>query len=126
VLTVSLDDEPPKPLDVLLLSVMLGRREGGFSLAPVAQLDDGQFDVVHARPMSALRVLVMLPRIALAGVPSRHPQISFRRCQCLSVQSTTPLSAHTDGEILCTPADAIHTLDIRLLPARLRVKLCLP
>jgi diacylglycerol kinase (ATP) len=123
---VQFDDDPPKPLDVLLLSAMLGPREGGFVLAPDAQLNDGFFDIVHAKPMSAFRVLGMLPRIALTGVPTHHPQIAIRRCHSLKVQSTTPFLAHTDGEILCTPADAIYTLEIRLLPSRLHVKLCRP
>ena len=36
----------------LLVCVMLGRREGGFVLAPEARLDDALFDVFHARRLS--------------------------------------------------------------------------
>jgi YegS/Rv2252/BmrU family lipid kinase len=123
---VRYDDEPPQGLDVLLLSAMLGRREGGFVLAPGAVLDDGFFDIVHAKPMSPSGVLAMLPRIALAGVPKHHPRITLRRCRTLSVQSTTPLLVHTDGEILCAQADGIHAVHVQLQPLRLRVKLCRP
>jgi YegS/Rv2252/BmrU family lipid kinase len=125
-LTVQFDGAAPTHEPSLLLSVMLCEREGNFVLAPNARLDDGLFDVVTAAPMSKLRVLGLLPRIALAGVPTNHPNIAHRRCRTLTVQSPTPLTAHTDGEMLCMPSDGVHDLTIRLLPARLRVKLCLP
>jgi diacylglycerol kinase family enzyme len=124
--TVQFDGGPPTRTPTLLLSAMLCEREGNFVLAPNARLDDGLFDVVSAAPMGRLRVLGLLPRIALAGVPMNHPKIAHRRCHTLIVQSTTPLAAHTDGEMLCTPADGVHDVTIHLLPARLRVKLCLP
>jgi diacylglycerol kinase (ATP) len=125
-LTLQFDDEPPSNTPSLLLSAMLGEREGSFVLAPNALLDDGLFDVVSAAPMSRLRVLGLLPRIALVGLPAQHPKIAQRRCRTLTAHSATPLAAHTDGEMFCTAADGIHHLTIRILPARLRVNLCLP
>ena len=125
-LTLQFDDEAPANTPSLLLSVMVCEREGNFVLAPKALLDDGLFDVVLAAPMSRLRVLGLLPRIALSGLPAHHAKITQRRCRSLTVQSPTPLVAHTDGEMFCTDADAVHDLTIRILPARLRVKLCLP
>jgi len=125
-LTVQYDDEPPQAATLLMLSAMLGKREGGFLLAPHAQLDDGQLDVVSAAAMGRLRVLSMLPRLALFGLPARHPQIAVRQCRTLHVHSATPLAAHTDGEMFCTTADDIHDLTLRVLPSRLRVKVCSP
>jgi diacylglycerol kinase (ATP) len=125
-LTVQYDDEPPRTARTLMLSAMVGNREGSFLLAPHAELDDGQFDVVSAGAMGRWQVLGMLPRLALFGLPARHPQIAMRRCRALQVHSATPLAAHTDGEMFCTTAEGIHDLAIRLLPARLRVKVCEP
>src|SRR5262249_18336689 len=63
----------------LLLSVGLGRREGGFVLAPQAQLDDGLFDYLHVGTMSRLEVLRFLPRVASAGPPTDHPRVRIGR-----------------------------------------------
>lgn len=125
-LRVQFDDDPPIQSPSLLTSVMLCEREGNFVLAREARLDDGRFDVVSAAPMGRLRVLGLLPRIALAGVPAHHPKIAQRRCRSLTVESPTPLAVHTDGEMFCTAEDGVHDLAVRLLPARLRVKLCVP
>jgi diacylglycerol kinase family enzyme len=105
---------------------MLGKREVSFSLSPHALLDDGLFDIVSAAPMAPAEVLSMLPRIALAGLPNRHRHISRRTCRSLLVQSSTPLIVHTDGEMLCTYRDRVHELAVRVLPSRLRVKVCPP
>jgi diacylglycerol kinase family enzyme len=125
-LSIRYDDAPPVHRRVLLLSAMLGRREGGFVLSPDAALDDGLLDVIAAAPLSRLRILGMLPRIAVAGAPQHHPSISLKRCHTLRVQSATPLVAHTDGEMFLTEADSVRDLSIRVLPARLRVKVCPP
>jgi diacylglycerol kinase family enzyme len=109
-----------------MLSAMVGKREGSFLLAPQAELDDGRFDVVSAGMMGPGRVLGMLPRIALFGLPARHPQISVRRCRKVRVRSASPLAVHTDGEMFCTADDGIFELAIEILASRLRVKLCEP
>src|SRR5262249_53703931 len=38
---LTIDAEPPWSVPTLMLSVLLGRREGGFVMAPAARLDDG-------------------------------------------------------------------------------------
>jgi diacylglycerol kinase family enzyme len=125
-LVIRYDDESPIRNHVLLQSAMLGRREGGFVLASKAELSDGMFDVIAAAPLSRWRILAMLPRIALAGAPANHPQISQRRCRTIHVQSAMPFIVHTDGEMFATATEDVHELSIRLLPSRLRVKLCPP
>lgn len=122
--TIQFDDEPPERLPTLMASVMLGNREGSFLLAPDARLNDGLFEILHAAPMPRWRVLSLLPRVATAGLPTNHPAVTRRQCRSFTVQCTTPLVTHTDGEMLCTAADAIHSLSVRILPARLRVKVC--
>jgi diacylglycerol kinase (ATP) len=110
----------------LLLSVMLGRREGGFALAPEARLDDGMFDVFHARRLSRWQALGMLLGCAIRGVPGSHPEVHLSQCRTLQVRSEKPLTVHADGEIQVRPEDGIHELTIDILPRRLRVKVCEP
>jgi diacylglycerol kinase family enzyme len=111
---------------LLMLSAMVGNREGSFLLAPHAKLDDGRFDVVGVSNMSRGHVLGMLPRLALFGLPAHHPQIAVWRCRTLHVQSSLPLAVHTDGEMFCTVDDRILELAIQILPSWLSVKVCEP
>jgi diacylglycerol kinase (ATP) len=108
----------------LLLSVMLGRREGGFALAPHALLDDGLLDVFHAGRLSRWQALGILLGCAIRGVPPCHPEIHVSQCRTLQVRSEKPLTVHADGEIQIGPEDGIHELMLEVLPRRLRVTVC--
>ena len=108
----------------LLVSVMLGRREGGFALAPEARLDDGLFDVFHVRRFSRWQALGLMLGCAMRGVPRSHPEVHVSQCRTLQVRSEKPLTVHADGEIQVRPEDGIHELTIDILPGRLRVKVC--
>lgn len=125
-LSIAWDDEPPAEQVTMLLSLMLGQREGNFLLAPKAVMDDGLFDVVHARELSRWGAVCMMPALAKSGPPENHPQVTLRRCHSMSVRSPVPLTIHTDGEMFCTPTDELTDVSIRLLPRRLRAKVCLP
>jgi diacylglycerol kinase family enzyme len=125
VLDLSIDGGPVWSAPTLMLSVLLGRREGGFVLAPHAKLDDGLFDYVHAGCLSRWEVLRFLPRVAVHGPPHDHPKVRLGRCRALRVRAQTALTVHIDGEFFALPADNVHELDIRLLPRRLRVQTAL-
>lgn len=107
----------------LLLSVLIGRREGNFPLAPRAKLGDGWFDFVHAAVESRWEALRLLPRVALFGPPANHPRVNLGLCQSVRVMTPEPLTVHTDGEIFCRDSDGVTELDIQLLPRRLTVRL---
>ncbi|MDQ3331390.1 MAG: hypothetical protein M3552_12170, partial [Planctomycetota bacterium] len=68
--------------------------------------------------------LRMLPRLAMLGPPRSHPELRQGRCASVRVRSTTPLAVHTDGELFCTPDEGVHELEVRIVPKRLRVKVC--
>ena len=121
---VQVDGGEPFHGPSLMLSLMLGRREGNFRVAPAASLVDGWFDYVHAGPLSRWQILRHLPRLALSGPPTRDPQVRLGRCRRARLKSDAPLFAHADGELLCTPADDVLELEIELLPGRLNVQLC--
>jgi diacylglycerol kinase family enzyme len=123
VVEVAVDGEPPRPRPTLLLSVLVGRREGGFVLAPEARLDDGRFDYVHAGDLSRREVLWLLPRLALFGPPRAYPKVRLGQCSRVALRAEKPLLVHLDGEFFCKPEEGVTTLDVRLLPGALRVQL---
>ena len=82
-LEITIDGQCEK-LPTLALSVNIGKREGGFLVAPRAVLNDGLFDFVHAGPMSRWQALTMLPRIALGTLPADHPLIRQGRCRSVA------------------------------------------
>jgi len=125
-LTIAIDDEPPTTTPTLMLSVLVGRREGSFVMAPDAKLDDGLFNYVHAGNLSRLEVLRFLPQLALAGPPAYHPKVRQGRCRRFVVQSPVPLTVHIDGEFFARPGDNVRHLEIQLHPAALRVQLAAP
>jgi diacylglycerol kinase (ATP) len=125
-ITLTLDDGPSATVPTLLLSVLVGRREGGFVMAPAARLDDGLFNYVHAGPLSRWEVLRFLPRLALCGPPAEYPKVRQGNCRTLALTSEAPLIVHIDGEFFCLPEDNVRRLEIRLVPGALRVQAGLP
>ncbi|MBX3441988.1 MAG: NAD(+)/NADH kinase [Planctomyces sp.] len=123
-LAMAADAAPSDVRGTLLLALLLGRREGGFTMAPDASLNDGWFDVVHAGPLSRLRAVSMLPRLLVSGPPRHDPAIQLSRCRRLRVTSAEVIPLHADGELLTTSPQSPLNADITLLPARLRVKAC--
>lgn len=121
-LELTLDDQPPAATPTLMMSVMVGRREGGFVMAPQAHLDDGLFDYVHALAMSRWQALGLLPRLALAGPPRGHPKVRLGRCQRIQLKSERPLIVHIDGEFFCQPEDQVRELEIVVEPRALCVR----
>jgi diacylglycerol kinase family enzyme len=105
----------------LALSLGIGKREGNFVLAPDAVLDDGLFDFVHAGALTRLTLLYLLPAGVAGRLPTDYPGLHVGRCRRASVLSEVPIAAHTDGEFFCRPEDEVRSLEVELLPGRLRV-----
>jgi diacylglycerol kinase (ATP) len=120
-LQLRLDDEPPLRLPTLMFSVLNGKREGGFVMAPLAELDDGWLNYLHTGALSRLQILRLLPRLALFGAPAAYPGVRQGRCRRIQLHSDEPLRVHTDGEFFCHPEDGVHELEIDVLPAALAV-----
>jgi diacylglycerol kinase family enzyme len=120
-MTLQIDDEPPWTVPTLLFSTLVGKREGGFAIAPQAVLDDGLFDLVHAGDLSRLEVLYFLPRLAIFGPPADYPKVRQGRCRRVKLRSESPLIAHVDGELFCVREDGIQELEIEIVPRALPV-----
>lgn len=116
------DEQAAVQTTTLMVSLLIGRREGNFLLAPDALLDDGLFDFVHVGRLTRWQAVRMLPGLAWKGPPSSHPEVRLGHCRSLQIRSVDPLTIHTDGEMFCTQQDNIQEVDIRLEPRRLRAK----
>ena len=103
---------------MLLISVGNGRRAGGsFWLTPLAEVDDGQLDFTFAKGLSRLQILRLLPK-AIHGQHIYDPAVTIGQCRELWLESTTPLPAHTDGEIL---TDGERHFHVQIHPERISI-----
>jgi YegS/Rv2252/BmrU family lipid kinase len=88
---------------------------GGMFIAPDAELDDGEFDVVTLGRQGKFRFLGNLPKV-FKGNHLRVPEVSVVRAARLSVSASRPFAVYADGEHLTDlPAD------LRVIPSALRV-----
>ncbi|HEX3737139.1 MAG TPA: diacylglycerol kinase family lipid kinase, partial [Solirubrobacterales bacterium] len=88
---------------------------GGMFIAPDAELDDGEFDVVTLGRQGKLRFLGNLPKV-FKGNHVRVPEVSVIRAARLSISASRPFAVYADGERLTDlPAD------LRVIPSALRV-----
>jgi diacylglycerol kinase (ATP) len=117
---VTLDGETRRG-PTLALSLGIGKREGNFVLVPDALLDDGLFDYVHAGALTRRTLLRLLPAGVAGRLPADYPGLHLGRCRRAGVLSEAPIAAHTDGEFLCRPEHDVYSLEVELLPGRLRV-----
>jgi diacylglycerol kinase family enzyme len=122
-MTLTVDGCQTWSVPTLMVSVLLGLREGNYVMAPQASLDDGLMDYIQAEALSRWEVLRFLPRLALWGPPANHPKVRQGRCRQLNLTSAEPLTVHIDGEFFSRPEDDVRSLDIRVLPGALRVQL---
>lgn len=97
-----------------LLSVCNSPRTGGFMMAPGAELDDGQFDIVFAPEVSKGTVLNVLVKLT-QGKHIEHPKVTFLRTTQLSLTSEPGTPVHADGEVFTESATAVS---YRILPGK--------
>lgn len=109
-----------RDLPTLAFSAALGKREGNFTLAPEALVDDGLFDYLHAGPIGRLELLRYIPRMITGRLPT-HPKLFRGRCQEVKLSSEAAVPVHLDGEMFCEPKDGVRELEVCLLPRALRV-----
>jgi diacylglycerol kinase family enzyme len=120
-MTVTVDGTT-RQVPTLALSVALGRREGNFLLAPAAELDDGLFDYLHAGPVSRWELLRYVPALIAGGLPHDHPRLWMGRGRLVQLTSEAALTVHVDGEFFTMPEEDVRSLEVRILPGRLRVQ----
>jgi YegS/Rv2252/BmrU family lipid kinase len=88
---------------------------GGMFIAPDAQLDDGEFDIVTVGEVGKLRFVGNLPKV-FKGTHVEEDEVRVFRAPRLELNASRPLPVYADGEHL---TDLPVTL--RLLPRSLSV-----
>ncbi len=84
---------------VTLANVANGAWIGGmFHIAPVAENNDGQFDLLLAAPVSRLRICSLLPRL-VAGTHMGEREIVHEPVTDLLIECAEPVASHLDGEV---------------------------
>jgi len=88
---------------------------GGMFIAPDAELDDGEFDVVTVGEVGRLRFLANLPKV-FKGTHVEEDEVRVFRASRLELSASRPFPVFADGEHLTElPAS------LRVLPRALRV-----
>lgn len=114
--TVVLDDG--EPIEFEGYSVAAGNSRafgGGMFVAPHAQLDDGELDVVTVRHVSKLRYVRGIPK-AFKGTHLQNEEVDERRAAKVEIRADRDFAVYADGEHLTDlPAK------LTVLPQALRV-----
>jgi YegS/Rv2252/BmrU family lipid kinase len=88
---------------------------GGMFIAPDAELDDGEFDLVTIADMGKVKALYNLTKV-FKGTHVHIPEVRVSRAARLSISASRPFAVYADGEHLTDlPAD------LRVIPRALRV-----
>ena len=95
-----------------------GRTGGGFQIAPGAELDDGQFDLIMGHTPNAAVMFWLLPQVMRGTHMSRTRYVTAARTPSLVMEAPDGVPVHLDGELF--RADA-RRLQIDVLPRRLTV-----
>lgn len=90
-----------------LLSVCNSPRTGGFTMAPGAEIDDGEFDIVFAPEVSKATVLNVLVKLT-QGRHIEHPKVTFARTTQLTLTSEPGTPVHADGEVFTESTTAVR------------------
>jgi len=88
---------------------------GGMFIAPDADLEDGEFDVVVVGEVSKLRFLVNLPKV-FKGTHVEEDEVRVFRAPRLELDASRPFPVYADGEHLTD-----LPVSLRLLPRALSV-----
>jgi len=115
--TIEYDNEKLE-LSTIQISIANGIREGGgFYMAPEAKLDDGYFDLIVICEIGKLAMLGIIPKF-MKGTHTKHKAATTLRAKKVTITSEDDLTAHFDGEILCTDG---HRIECEIVPQCLRV-----
>ncbi len=88
---------------------------GGMFIAPNAELDDGEFDIVTIGEVGKLRFLANLPKV-FKGTHVDEDQVRVLRAARLELSASKPFPVYADGELLTD-----LPVSLRVLPRALRV-----
>ena len=103
-----------RQLSAMLIAIANGRSYGGGMLiAPHADRNDGQLDVLILHPVSKVELLRVFPKV-FKGRHVTHPAVEFVKVSSIKIDSDSDVYA--DGEFICNGA-----IEIKCKPASLRI-----
>ena len=106
----------------LALTLGIGKREGNFVLVPRRGARRRPFRLRPRRGPDALAVAASGAGRGGGTAPERtSPICGWAAAARRLIRSAVALAAHTDGEFFCRPDQDVHTLEVEILPGRLRV-----
>lgn len=119
---IKVDDSAAAEHEVAMIAFCNGPREGGgFFVGPGAAMDDGLITYVLMRNMSRASMLRFLP-IVMNGKHLKHSRF-FQRGEAKQIQLETnrTMAIHADGEVFGSWDAGIRELELKMLPAAVRV-----
>ena len=84
---------------VTLANIASGPWIGGmFNIAPLAEIDDGRFDLLIVEPVTRPRIFTLLPKL-MSGTHMEETEISHESVTQVTIEAAEPVDAHLDGEM---------------------------
>ncbi len=69
-----------------------------FNIAPMAENNDGRFDLLIVAPVSRPRILALLPKL-MSGKHMGEKEIIHEPVTRVVIESDEPIDSHLDGEM---------------------------
>ena len=102
---------------ITLASISNGPWIGGmFHIAPMAQNDDGELELLIAAPVTRVRIMQLLPKL-MNGEHVGEPEITHAGVRQVTIRASAPVPSHLDGEI--QPLQTAFSFDV--LPGALEL-----
>lgn len=105
-LTLKCDDGEATTEKAMMVSILNGTMYGaGMKAAPLAEMDDGQVDVMVIRAMPKLKLLPLIGKV-MNGQHTGHAAVKMLKVRKLSMTCTPPQPLNIDGDVTgLTPAE---------------------
>ena len=98
--TLTIDDQPPRKIEVLNLVVANGQTAaGGVMVAPKASLEDGKIDLIIVRPGTTFDHTVVTARL-MAGEYLDDEHVQHTRAHRIEIHSEPAMPFSLDGELI--------------------------
>jgi YegS/Rv2252/BmrU family lipid kinase len=115
---IAAEGAPVRTTRALLISVANTRQWGsGARIAPAALMDDERLDLVLVPALAPWVVLANAWRLFAGTIPGWRA-VESSKVHAATITATPPAAVHVDGE----PVGRQTTIEIRVLPAALRVR----
>ncbi len=114
---IKIDSELSLEMKPLIIAVANTKRYGGRALiTPMAEPDDGLFDICVINFMNMFSLVRHLPKL-FKGTHTSLPQVKIYKGKSVLIQANEPIPFHIDGETL----DNCCSIQVNLLPKAIKL-----